>query len=169
MIQEPRDPVQLRKSTSQQALLIQAHMMHLFYGGFNFINTSSIGTGVGNFVHDRSLFLQIWTWASNQGNNVLEWLKQPHVLVLITVWWITFTVVLLLLFAVGFNPSGIGAGTLAAGFQSYAYGGFTPAGGIFATLTSMAMLGFLSPLEVGLAAVSATAVTMTVWACGVGR
>ena len=60
-------------------------------------------------------------------------------------------------------------GTLAAAFQSYAYGGFTPAGGIFATLTSMAMLGFLSPLEVGLAAVSATAVTMTVWAGGVGR
>jgi len=32
-------------------------------------------------------------------------------------------------------------GSLAAGFQSYMYGDFTPAGGIFATLTSMAMLG----------------------------
>lgn len=44
-------------------------------------------------------------------------------------------------------------GTLAAAFQSFAYGGFAPAGGIFATLTSMGMLGFLMPLEVGLAAV----------------
>jgi len=34
-------------------------MMHLFYGGFNFTETSSIGAGIGKFVHDRSLFLQI--------------------------------------------------------------------------------------------------------------
>jgi hypothetical protein len=60
-------------------------------------------------------------------------------------------------------------GTLAAAFQSFAYGGFTPAGGIFATLTSMGMLGALMPLEVGLAAVTATAMTVVVWACGVGR
>lgn len=116
-------------------------------------------------------------------------------LVLIMTWWITFTVVLLLLCAVGFNPVGIGAGmtfsadgittsmgfllgrmthsytkgTLAAAFQSYMYGGFTPAGGIFATLTSLGMLGVLMPLEVGLASLSATAITVIVWACGVGR
>lgn len=60
-------------------------------------------------------------------------------------------------------------GTLAAAFQFFAYGGFTPAGGIFATLTSMGMLGFLMPLEVGLAAVSATVTTLIVWAWGVGR
>ena len=41
-------------------------------------------------------------------------------------------------------------GTLAAAFQSFAYGGFTPAGGIFATLTSIGMLRFLRPMEVGL-------------------
>ena len=91
--------------------------MHLFYGGLNFTETNSIGAGIGKFVHDRSLFLQIWSWASDQGNNVLEWLKQPReqlpewigqderwltrpadVLALIMAWWITFTVVLLLLF-----------------------------------------------------------------------
>lgn len=33
------------------------------------------------------------------------------VLAPIMAWWITFTVVLLLLFAVGFNPVGIGAST----------------------------------------------------------
>jgi len=32
---------------------------------------------------------------------------------------------------------------LAAAFQSYMHGGFTPAGGIFATRTSMAMLGHI--------------------------
>ncbi len=63
----------------------------------------------------------------------------------------------------------IGLGTLAAAFQAWAYGGFTPAGGIFATLTSMAMLGILMPLQVGLAAGLADIVTLIVWACGVGR
>ncbi len=33
----------------------------------------------------------------------------------------------------------------------------------------MGMLGVLRPLEVGMAAVIATAITMIVWACGVGR
>lgn len=36
-------------------------------------------------------------------------------------------------------------GSLAAAFQAWAYGAFTPAGGIFATLTSLGMLGFLAP------------------------
>lgn len=119
------------KTPRKQTLSTQARTMHLFYGGFNFTETNSIGAGIGNFVHDRSLFLQIWSWASDQGNNVLEWLKQPReqlpeewtgqnerwltrptddVLALIMAWWITFTVVLLLLFALGFNPIGIGAG-----------------------------------------------------------
>jgi hypothetical protein len=65
------------------------------------------------------------------------------------------------------DPSAIG--TLVAAFQSFAYGGFTPAGDVFATLTSMGMLGALMPLEVGLAAVTATVMTIIVWACGVGR
>ena len=104
-------------------------MIHLFYGGFNFTETNSIDAGIGKFVHDRSLFLQIWSWASDQGSNVLKWLKQPReqlpewigqnerwltrpadVLALIMAWWIIFTVVLLLLFALGFNPIGTGAG-----------------------------------------------------------
>lgn len=37
-------------------------------------------------------------------------------------------------------------GSIAAGFQAWAYGGFTPAGGIFATLTSIGMLGLAQPL-----------------------
>ena len=60
-------------------------------------------------------------------------------------------------------------GSLAAGFQAYMYGGFTPAGGIFATLTSMAMLGLLMPAVLVLARVLATGVAIIVWVNGVGR
>lgn len=47
---------------------------------------------------------------------------------------------------------------MAAAFQSWMYGAFTPAGGIFATLTSVAMLGTAMPLFAALAAVIATVV-----------
>ncbi|RYP69740.1 hypothetical protein DL771_005942 [Monosporascus sp. 5C6A] len=46
-------------------------------------------------------------------------------------------------------------GSLAAAFQSSMYGGFTPAGGLFATLTSLGMLGFLAPAITIIAAVIA--------------
>lgn len=60
-------------------------------------------------------------------------------------------------------------GTFAAAFQSYMYGAFTPAGGIFATLTSMAMLGILMPATAILAAVVATGVAILVWVLGISR
>jgi hypothetical protein len=47
-------------------------------------------------------------------------------------------------------------GSLAAAFQSWMYGGFTPAGGIFATLTSVTMLGIAMPPFAALAALLAT-------------
>jgi hypothetical protein len=43
------------------------------------------------------------------------------------------------------------------------YGAFTPAGGIFATLTSMAMLGRFWPVGLLIAIVLATAVALIVW------
>lgn len=49
------------------------------------------------------------------------------------------------------------------------YGGFTPAGGVFATLTSLGMLGWMVPVEAGVSAVVATVVATVVWACGVKR
>ena len=42
------------------------------------------------------------------------------------------------------------------------YGGFTPAGGIFATLTSVAMLGVLVPHVVIVGAIVATLVAVIV-------
>ncbi len=67
------------------------------------------------------------------------------------------------------NFSSKHSGTAAAFAQSYAYGAFTPAGGIFATLTSMAMLGTLMPAAALVAGILATVVAFIVWACGVGR
>ncbi|KAI1828329.1 hypothetical protein F4861DRAFT_535292 [Xylaria intraflava] len=87
----------------------------------------------------------------------------------ILAWAITFTVVMFVVLSLGFGPLGVGAGTLAAAFQSYMYGGFTPAGGIFATLTSLVMLGALMPPLVILAAIIATLVAVLVWVGGAGR
>lgn len=114
------------------------------------------------------------------------------VLTVIMAWAITFTAVCTLILCLGFGPAGIGAGrrssltqivfkcgvesalirhegTIAAAFQSYMYGAFTPAGGIFATLTSMAMLGKMMPQAAILAVVIATCVAILVWVWGIGR
>jgi len=56
-------------------------------------------------------------------------------------------------------------GSLAAAFQSWAYGAFTPAGGIFATLTSLGMVGFLAPAVALSGAGVATATTLLAWLC----
>jgi hypothetical protein len=48
------------------------------------------------------------------------------------------------------------------------YGGFTPAAGIFATLTSAGMLGFAMPVYAAISAAIATFVAALVWACGAG-
>jgi hypothetical protein len=48
------------------------------------------------------------------------------------------------------------------------YGGFTPASGIFATLTSMAMIGILMPAVMILACTLATVVAVIVWKIGYG-
>ena len=50
-----------------------------------------------------------------------------------------------------------------AGFQSFFYGAFTPAAGIFATLTSVAMLGWANSLFTGIAVLLATIVAVVVW------
>ena len=56
-------------------------------------------------------------------------------------------------------------GSLAAAFQAWAYGGFTPAGGIFATLTSLGAIGLLAPPVAAFGAGVATATTFIAWLC----
>jgi hypothetical protein len=45
------------------------------------------------------------------------------------------------------------------------YGGFTPAAGIFATLTSVGMLGFATPIFTAVAVLIATLVAVITWLC----
>ncbi|KAK1673685.1 hypothetical protein BDP55DRAFT_556284, partial [Colletotrichum godetiae] len=92
-----------------------------------------------------------------------------EIIALIMTWAIVFTIASMNILGLGFGPAGVGAGTLAAAFQSCVYGAFTPAGGLFATLTSMAMLGTLMPWAAVVSGVLATLVTGLVWEYGVDR
>ncbi|KAF4507693.1 hypothetical protein G6O67_004165 [Ophiocordyceps sinensis] len=105
-------------------------------------------------------------WLSKASSLVLDYISQL-LWKIILAWTVTFTAISTLIMCLGFGPIGIGIGTLAASFQSFMYGGFTPAGGIFATLTSMAMRGCLMPAVAILAALPATVVALIIWACGV--
>ncbi|KAK2786473.1 hypothetical protein FQN53_006629 [Emmonsiellopsis sp. PD_33] len=60
-------------------------------------------------------------------------------------------------FLKGFGAAGIVGGSLAASFQSLAYGAFTPAGGFFALLTSLGMK------EILLALLAIVAAILVVW------
>jgi len=98
---------------------------------------------------------------------------------------VAFTLTELLLLSLGFGPVGIvagkqnasprqnvrncgsnfclsfgGLGSMAAAFQSWMYGAFTPAAGVFATLTSLGMLGLANPL---FALISVIIATLAVW------
>ncbi|KGO43847.1 hypothetical protein PEX1_038840 [Penicillium expansum] len=143
----------------------------IFIASSNFTQAATFSAGLHRFVVGCSLVIasaeRFWDqWSTN----ILQWLSRPDILAAITAWWITFTLVMALLMFLGFGPVGIVAGllcqflwSLAAGFQSFMYGGFTPAGGIFATLTSMAMLGTLTPPGVLVASILATGVAVVVW------
>ncbi|KAH7133982.1 hypothetical protein EDB81DRAFT_886792 [Dactylonectria macrodidyma] len=111
----------------------------------------------------------LWNWLQGLEDRLIDWLSQPHIYAIIIVWAITFTVVCTAILFLGFGSAGVGAGTVAAAFQSWAYGGFTPAAGIFATLTSMAMLGTLEPAAAIFSAFIATAVAVVAWVNKVGR
>ncbi|KAK3353702.1 hypothetical protein B0T25DRAFT_568891 [Lasiosphaeria hispida] len=108
-------------------------------------------------------------WVSQQWETFLACISQPYVWPVFLAWIVTFWVILLICLGLGFGPIGIIGGSLAAALQSYMYGGFTPAGGIFATLTSMAMLGALVPVLLVMSVVIASLVAAVVWLSGAGR
>ena len=54
-------------------------------------------------------------------------------------------------------------GSRARAYQSKTYGAFTPARGIFATLTSLGMTGNLAPVVVAVGVSVATVVAFVVW------
>ncbi|CRL29541.1 unnamed protein product [Penicillium camemberti] len=136
----------------------------IFIASSNFTPATTFSIHIHRFVADGSLAItsadRLWEhWSTN----ILQWLSRPDIFAAITAWWIAFTLVMALFMFLGFGPVGIIAGSLAAAFQSFMYGGFTPAGGIFATLTSMAMLGTLMPLGVLVASAFAMGVAVVVW------
>ncbi|KAH9909510.1 hypothetical protein F4778DRAFT_711734 [Xylariomycetidae sp. FL2044] len=96
----------------------------------------------------KDFFISVWAAFT-------AYIALPHVYWALVAWTITFTVLVTLALCLGFGPAGVLPGSLAAAFQSAMYGGFTPAGGLFATLTSLAMVGLLSPALAAVAAVIA--------------
>ncbi|OQN95508.1 hypothetical protein B0A48_18380 [Cryoendolithus antarcticus] len=133
---------------------------NLIVASANFTNATSFAAGLHSFAVERNV---VFGCLSTHWASLTAWLTQPHVLLLITVWWITFTVVITLFLCLGFGPGGVIAGSLAAGFQAWMYGAFTPAGGIFATMTMLGMLGMLVPAAAAAGAVVASIVTWAVW------
>ncbi|KAJ5771683.1 hypothetical protein N7520_002212 [Penicillium odoratum] len=148
--------------------------LSLIIAGLNFTRAENFGAGFYRYVTDHSLVLSSVkafskTWPGDSWLiKASEWLSRPDVVAVINAWCITFFIVITIILCLGFGPAGIVPGSLAAGFQSYMYGGFTPAGGIFATLTSMAMIGVFMPSIVILAGTLATVVAVIVWKVGYG-
>ncbi|KAG8779009.1 hypothetical protein FRC12_024692 [Ceratobasidium sp. 428] len=93
-------------------------------------------------------------------DQLVHYVAQPGGL---TVVWLTaFLVIVCIPFLLGFGVYGVIAGSPAALFQSVVYGAFTPAGSVFAILTSVGM-SFLCPPLALVGAVIASAVTFVIW------
>ncbi|PSS14996.1 hypothetical protein M430DRAFT_20308 [Amorphotheca resinae ATCC 22711] len=137
-------------------------MPHLLIASLDFTHQTSFKDAASAFLAERPL---IWGWVSTYWQDFTSWLSQPHVLAILMAWWITFTLVITILMTLGFGPAGVLSGSLAAAFQSWMYGGFTPAAGIFATLTSVGMLGLAMPVFAVPAALIATLVSVITWLC----
>ncbi|RYP80245.1 hypothetical protein DL769_002547 [Monosporascus sp. CRB-8-3] len=112
-------------------------------------NSISLPTEVASFLSSIKDFLSP-AWESFRA-----YLSLPHVYWAVITFAITFTLLVTLGLGLGFGPREIVVGSLAAAFQSSMYGGFTPAGGLFATLTSLGMLGYFAPAMTVTAAVIA--------------
>ncbi|KAI9671459.1 MAG: hypothetical protein M1831_004368 [Alyxoria varia] len=167
------------------------HPRNLIVAKWNFTRAADVKTAVKDFFADRTPLLHrllsrvgdtlkaVPASFSRMGNaftalptlwgRFSAWLAQPHVYSVIIAWAIAFLVVYIGLSMLGFQPQGVAAGSIAAGLQAWAYGAFTPAGGLFAGLTSLGMLGLAQPVFFVIAVVIASCVAAIVAAIGVGR
>ncbi|CAE6335854.1 unnamed protein product [Rhizoctonia solani] len=87
----------------------------------------------------------VWEWIVGAWQDFSQFLLRPEVRNALIVWFIVFWVCALIPLASGFGSKGVIAGSIAAWFQSVVYGAFTPAGGFFAIMTSVGMLGIAHP------------------------
>ncbi|EKG14162.1 hypothetical protein MPH_08665 [Macrophomina phaseolina MS6] len=101
-------------------------------------------------------WIQLW-------NEFNAWLSTTCAYWTLIAWVITFTVLMFIGLSLGFGPAGILPRSAAAAFQSFVYGGFIPAGGVFATLTSLAMQGYLAPAMAMIAGILASIIAAIVW------
>ncbi|KAF4547278.1 Hypothetical protein D9617_48g089390 [Elsinoe fawcettii] len=135
--------------------------MDFLIADWKFLEAPNVTAGAHIFLSARN---PVWDYVTNHANNFMSWISRPgeppQILLLITVWWTTFAIVVTIGLCLGFGPSGVVAGSFAAAFQAWAYGAFTPAGGVFATLTSLGMVGVLAP---AIATAGASVATITVW------
>ncbi|KAL6715206.1 hypothetical protein ACLMJK_007470 [Lecanora helva] len=122
---------------------------------FDVIRSTENTGQLAKLISDGHLTGQASAWLMSNAKRILEWIRRPDVwkkIKIAAVSGITFGGVLAIIASLGFGSAGIVGGSLAAGFQSIVYGGLTPAGGLFATLQSMGMLGTLLPVGAGIAA-----------------
>ncbi|KAI8964520.1 hypothetical protein F5Y11DRAFT_345455 [Daldinia sp. FL1419] len=115
-----------------------------------------LGTRTNNFTELPPVFQKVLSFPGSIDPSVAEYIALPHVRSALIVWAVVFTFVTILGLRFGFGRAGVAAGSMAAAIQSAKYGAFTPASGIFATLTSLAMLGIFQPLVTLTAAIIAS-------------
>ncbi|KAL2042381.1 hypothetical protein N7G274_004871 [Stereocaulon virgatum] len=122
---------------------------HLFAGQQSFFGralTGLMSNSARVLARFRNAQAQIPEWFQQ---HMPKWLKSTRLWKILLAQGVASSVVIGGLSGVGFGSAGIGAGTLAAAWQSAAFGGLTPAmPGLFATLTSMGMTGTLMPVIV---------------------
>jgi len=135
---------------------------YLVLASWKVVGASGTTAGLNEFSGQSD---PVWDFVLSHASGFAKWTAQPQTLVLITVWWVTFTIIVTFVLCLGFGPSGVIPGSLAAALQGWAYGAFTPAGGIFATLTSLGMVGFLAPAVALFSAGVATATAFVTWLC----
>ncbi|KAF8602183.1 hypothetical protein BDV93DRAFT_524208 [Ceratobasidium sp. AG-I] len=95
---------------------------------------------------------------SRKWRDFRNWISQPHIRKRF-IWGSAILIFALIIFgipALGFSAGGIKAGSWAAGYQGATYAAFTPAGGWFAWLTSIAMTEMVPLVALAGGAISAT-------------
>ncbi|CEL59161.1 hypothetical protein RSOLAG1IB_09138 [Rhizoctonia solani AG-1 IB] len=104
-----------------------------------------------------------WEWFMTWWQSLSEFLLRPDIRNALIVWFVVFWICILVPLAFGFGPAGVIGGSLAAWFQSVVYGAFTPAGGLFAVMTSVGMMGIACPLVAIPSAIIASLAAWIVW------